>query len=347
MPNASIRRPLTVTLWLLLSIATLALSPLLLGLAAIASALTGRPQAMIVTRLLIAYFVRELVTLLGCAALWVMSGGGVLIRTRPFRLLHWRVLSWFVHGLAERAMSVLDVELAQDPAPAPTGALHGDQPVIVFSRHAGPGDTMLLIDQLLDRFDRRPSVVFKQDLILDPCIDLLAHRLPHVVLDTGDPVKSQEQLETAVARLDSRGVLLLFPEGGNFTPQRRRAAVAHLRRRGRRRAAAAAESMSHVLPPRPSGALAVLRGNDSADVIFAAHTGLGLAAYPRQLWQQMPIGKTLRTRMWLVPRSGIPDEPDEQVAWLNDWWKRIDDWIDQQGTEPQPGIIDPVANTPA
>jgi hypothetical protein len=41
----------------------------------------------------------------------------------------------------------------------------------------------------------------------------------------------------------------------------------------------------------------------------------------------MPIGRTLRTRMWLVPRDEIPAGDDERVAWLYDWWKRVDDWV--------------------
>ena len=36
--------------------------------------------------------------------------------------------------------------------------------------------------------------------------------------------------------------------------------------------------MEHVLPPRPSGALTAIQANPTADVVFTAHTGLGLAA---------------------------------------------------------------------
>ena len=56
--------------------------------------------------------------------------------------------------------------------------------------------------------------------------------------------------------------------------------------------AAHAEHMSHVLPPRPTGALAPLRGNPEADVIFGAHSGLGLAAFPREIWHETPLGRT-------------------------------------------------------
>jgi Patatin-like phospholipase len=100
--------------------------------------------------------------------------------------------------------------------------------------------------------------------------------------------------------------------------------------RGKHRSADHGERMSHVMPPQPSGALAAIRARRDADVIFSAHTGLGLAAYPSQFWRDMPIGRTLRTRMWLVPAADVPATTDEQVAWLSDWWKRIDEWIDAQ-----------------
>jgi hypothetical protein len=85
--------------------------------------------------------------------------------------------------------------------------------------------------------------------------------------------------------------------------------------------------MPHVLPPQPTGALTALRARPDADVVFSAHTGLVLAAYPRQFWREMPIGRTLRTTMWLVRRDEVPAVAEEQVAWLYGWWKRIDEWI--------------------
>jgi 1-acyl-sn-glycerol-3-phosphate acyltransferase len=211
-----------------------------------------------------------------------------------------------------------------------TVALRADEPLIVLSRHAGPGDTILLIDQLLSRFDRRPSVVLKEAVLAEPCVDLLAHRLPHAVLDTSEREESKALIEELARRLGARGVLLLFPEGANFTPELRRSAVARLRRKGRIRAAAKADRLSHVMPPHPAGALAALRGRPSADLIFAAHTGLGLAVRPRDLWKNMPIGRTLHTRMWLVRSTAIPSDPEAQTNWLEDWWARIDSWIDNQ-----------------
>jgi 1-acyl-sn-glycerol-3-phosphate acyltransferase len=330
MPPRRLRRPLTITAWSAIAVTCVALSPVLLLLAWLASTVSGRPQPLVFTRLLVAYLAQTLFVLAACGLLWVLSGGGRLIDRPRFQLAHWRLLRWFARRLATIIRSVLQIDEEPDESAEAERALESDGPVLVFSRHAGPGDTFLILDRLMSRFDRPTSVVLKDTWALEPSVDLLAHRLPHAMLDTSDREKSVRQIEQVASKLGRRGALLLFPEGANFTPERRRRVLASLRRKGRRRAAARAQEMSNVLPPRPTGALAAIRGNPEADVIFASHTGLGLAAYPAQLWRDMPIGRTFRTRMWHVPASDVPADSDEQTAWINRWWRRIDDWIEAQ-----------------
>jgi 1-acyl-sn-glycerol-3-phosphate acyltransferase len=333
MPPAAVRRPITVTVWLVMSVVCLALSPLLLALAALVSAVTGRPQTLIFARLLVAYFALEFSTLIACATLWLASGGGLLMGTQRFQRLHYGLLRWFVHGFARRCFALFDIRVPAEESTEASRALESDGPLLFFSRHAGPGDTILLIDRLLTRFDRLPSVVFKQSVTLDPCVDLIGHRLPHAVLDTSEKEDCEARIQEVAAGLGRRGVLVLFPEGGNFTPERRRRAIRKLWRTGRQREAAKAERMSHMLPPRPTGALAALCGNAEADVIFGAHSGLGLAVFPSEVWHEPPLGKTFHTRMWLSPAAERPLDPDAQIAWIYDWWKRLDEWIEDQGTE--------------
>ncbi len=336
-PPPPIRRPLTVTTWLVLSILVLCLSPALVAIGAILSRVLRRPQPLLFARLLIAYFARELGVLIGCGALWTASGLGAAIRTPRFQDLHERLLRWFVHGLTGRVRELLGVEIAPQPSADATAALEKDGPVLFFSRHAGPGDTLLLTDQLMTRYRRTPRVVFKEALALDPSVDLIAHRLPHAVLDTSDKEECERRIEQVTARLGSRGTLLLFPEGANFTPERRRNALATLRRKGRRREARAGAQLEHVLPPHPGGALAALRANPEAAVIFAAHTGLGLAAFPAQIWRHPPIDAKLKTRMWLAPATERPRDPDQQVKWLYAWWERLDSWLESEGERVEAG----------
>lgn len=332
-PPAPIRRPLTITAWLAMSLLALALSPVLLVAGAFASWLLRQPQPLIVARLAVAYFGRELGVLIACGMLWLASGFGLRMRSRYFQRAHQRLLRWFVHGLTERALGLLHIDIASESSPEAAAALERDRPLLFFSRHAGPGDTMLLIDRLMTRYERLPSVVLKESLAIDPSIDLIAHRLPHAVLDISKPQECEQRIEEVSRRLAPRGVLLLFPEGANFSHQRRRVALGKLWRKGRRREARAGEKMAHVLPPHPGGALAALRGNADADVVFGVHSGLGLAAFPRELWRSPPIGATLRTRMWLSEPSERPRDQEEQIRWLYDWWNRLDEWIESEGTE--------------
>ncbi len=333
MPPALLRRPLTVSAWLVMSVLALALSPLLLAAAALASALARRPQPLLLARFSISYFAHELGVLVACGWLWLASGFGLKVRSSPWRDRHRRLLHWFVHGMATRALRLLRIEVRPSATPEASAALEGERPLLFFSRHAGPGDTVFLIDLLLDRYHRVPSVVFKEELTVDPSVDLIAHRLPHAVLDTSRPDECEERIAEVAANLEERGVLVLFPEGGNFTPARRRRALLKLWRKGRVRETAAGLEMRHVMPPHPGGALAALRGRPEADVVFSAHTGLGLAAFPRQLWRHTPIGRTFRNQMWLVRADERPADPDAQIEWLYAWWQRLDDWVDEQGEE--------------
>jgi 1-acyl-sn-glycerol-3-phosphate acyltransferase len=335
MPPTAFRRPVTISIWLVMSLACLALSPLLLAAGAVGSLLLRRPQPLLLVRLLIEYFARELCVLVACGALWLASGVGLRLRRPRFQLFHYRLLRWFLHGIVARVVEMLGISVVAEPSPEAARALEGDAPLLFFGRHAGPGDTLLLLDLMLWRYGRFPSVVFKEALTIDPCVDLIAHRLPHAVLDSEGGPDGEERIREVAAELGARGVLMLFPEGGNFTPERRRRALRRLRRKGRTREAAAGEQMSHVLPPYPGGAAAALAGADGADVLFSAHTGLGLAAFPRQLWHDTPIHRTFVTRMWLVPARERPSDPEEQTRWIYAWWKRIDEWIERTAAEDE------------
>lgn len=336
MPPPTLRRRLTVALVLSLAVAVLAASPVLLAAAAVAHAL-GRRKPLIAVRLVLAYCLREIAVLGAAAALWLLSGGGALAQRPRVQSLHWSLLRWYVRGLARRALALLEIVIREDITQDAVHSLRGEDPVIVLSRHAGPGDTVLLIDRLLSHWERCPSVVLRQAVAMDPAIGLLTARLPHGVIDKSQGEDAERVIEDLAANLGARGALLLYPEGGNFSVQRRRSALASLRRRGRKRAAAAAQQMDNVLPPRPAGVLAALRGAPQASIVFVAHTGLGLAAYPRQIYREMPIARTLRLRVWLVAREDVPASDEGQVEWLNRRWQEIDDWVASQGLEAAAG----------
>ena len=115
-----------------------------------------------------------------------------------------------------------------------------------------------------------------------------------------------DRLRQNALGLAEEDALLIFPEGANFTPQRRVRAIQRLRDRGLRSAVRQAEAMRRVLPPRPGGVAAALTAAPHADVVFVAHTGLEHLSTLRDLWRSLPMDKTLHLRWWFVPAADVP-----------------------------------------
>jgi hypothetical protein len=178
----------------------------------------------------------------------------------------------------------------------------------------------------------------KASMQLDPSLDVVANRLPNAfVQHRRAGTKPQVALVRRLAAgMDRRGALVIFPEGGNWTPVRWRRAVARLRRQGRDDLAQRAAAMPNVLAPRGGGALAAIAACPSADVIFVAHTGLDRLISVRDVWQSLSADMVIRARWWRVPADQVPRaaDRDAQVGWLYDWWQRIDAWITAENADP-------------
>jgi hypothetical protein len=61
-----------------------------------------------------------------------------------------------------------------------------------------------------------------------------------------------------------------------------------------------------------------------------AHTGLDRMLTVADIWRELPMDKRLVMRFWPVPPEEVPQEREERIAWLYDWWARIDKWIETQ-----------------
>jgi 1-acyl-sn-glycerol-3-phosphate acyltransferase len=197
-------------------------------------------------------------------------------------------------------------------------------PLLVLSRHAGPGDSLLLVHALLQQ-GFRPHIVLRDVLQWAPAIDVALNRLPNVFLTRGRQGQ-RAAIATVAAALGPGDALLLFPEGRNFTPYRRIASIARLEELGEHAAAEYAREMRHVLVPRPGGAAAALAAAPDAEVVFVAHTGLEDLSSAVDLWRGTPMDASIRVKLWRVPASEVPGDT-EAAAWILGWWRRIDSWI--------------------
>ena len=349
LPPRPIRRLVLAPLVIVLAAGFLVLSPFL-ALLALVFGLLGRVRAghmrsLRLVGFVLVWFVAETAALFALAGLWVASGFGGRLRTEPYQSRHYAVMRWFLDVLyrgAERTYG-LRIEVDEPERTAAEVSARRARPVIVLSRHAGPGDSFLLVRQLLTVYQRRPRVVMKAALQLDPSVDIAGNRLPNVWIkrrQTGERIFT-EQIERLAGGLGQDGALVIFPEGGNWTPSRWRRAIRRLERLGRPDLAARATQMPNLLPPRPGGALAAISACPDADVIFVAHAGLDNILTLGDVWGKFPINQVIRARWWRVPDGQVPRAADyeAQVQWLYDWWERIDAWI----TENRPGQAPPRA----
>jgi len=304
----------------------------------------------------VAYLLGESACLLACLVLWLASGFGWKLRSPRMQDANLALIRGFLHALIVVAEFVFRFRLdVEEPVtrPADAARMATPEPILVLARHAGPGASFVLVHLLLTRYQRRPRIVLKRQLRLDPSLDVLLSRIGCRFIATGDGQAqlAVQQIAAMAASLGQHDALLLYPEGGDWTPTRHRLAVARLRRRGRPTEARMAESMPHVLPPKPDGTLAALRAAPTADIVVFTHTGHDELKDAVSIWEALPLRRELHLLWWRETAGTLPPDDEQRARWLTEVWARIDAWIGEQteltrlSQTSRPG--GPTAGTPA
>ena len=326
LPPTWFRRLVLAPAVVVLTVAVLTTLPLwLLLAAAVSPLLPGKLRALRVLWVAVVALALESVVLVALFALWLLAGFGLALRTRPFQFLHYRLIAWYLRILYREAARVLRLHVDVE-GPDPDEYL--DRPLVVFCRHAGPGDSFLLVHALVNWYAREPRIVLTERMQWDPAIDVVLNRLPNRFVRGGGDAEERRVGELATA-LDHDDAFVIFPEGGNFTERRRLAGIERLRSRGLYDMARRSEAMRNVLPPRPGGVTAALAAAPEADVVWVAHAGLDHLFTLADVWRALPLDTTVRMRWWRVPADDVPRGETAQVEWLYRWWELIDDWIDE------------------
>ncbi len=338
MPPRWLRR-LGHVLWLPFAVALTGLLLPFYVVGAVISLVTRRKRLLRVVSFGMAYIWTDVGMVVGCWLLWVAqplpSRDETVWRARHAALLGQALA---VLGVASRSM--LGYRVAVDACPLPLA----DRALLVLSRHAGPGDSFTMVQLLLTTFDRRPKVVLKAALQWDPGIDLLLNRLDCYFLpsSSGAGEDKVDAVKDLALSLEPGEALLIFPEGGNWTPKRHDRAVRWLRRQGELERAAEAEELEHVLPPRPGGVVATLSARPDLDVVVIAHTGLDLLVSPWDIWEALPVDhQPMTVHWWVTPAVDVPREPDAILDWVDAVWADVDAWIDEEsgGAEGTPRAV--------
>jgi len=183
LPPVWVRRVVLAPAMILLTVGALSVLPLtLLGAALISPLIPGRWRLLRVGWLVLLYLLLESATLVALLVLWVASGFGWKLRTPRFQRTHYGLAQAVLAFLFNEAQRVLKVQVAVE---GPEPSSFSGRPLLVFCRHAGPGDSLLLVHALLSWYDREPRVVLKDTLQWDPVIDTLLGRLPNRFIRPG------------------------------------------------------------------------------------------------------------------------------------------------------------------
>jgi 1-acyl-sn-glycerol-3-phosphate acyltransferase len=304
--------------------------------------LPGRWRPLRILWFTLVFLVVESLMLVWLLGLWVASGFGRRLPDERWQAAHYTAMRHYLDALVRTARRTFHLRFDLHPDDEGLGGERTGPrpPLLVFARHAGPGDSFLLVHALLQR-GYRPRIVLRDALRWAPAIDVGLSRVPSFFVRRDAPRGTGTRaIDGLAAGLGPDDALVLFPEGRNFTPHRRLHSIAKLEELGQHDEAEQAREMRYVLTPRTGGALAALAGAPTADVVFVAHTGLEDLSSIVDVWRGIPMDSHIQVEAWRVTRADVPRVREAQDAWLQWWWRRIDAWLlERCGEEVIPDAI--------
>lgn len=295
--------------------------PMALAIDVVRWAVARRPwMAIRLVLFLMVYTLAEVVGLLVLAATWMVSGGGRVFELGPSTFAVQRTWAGF---LLRSCRAIFGLRIA---ASGLDGVIPA--PYILIARHTS------IVDNLLPAwFVSRPHgihirYVMKQELLVDPALDVAGNRLVNLFVRRG--VGESDNEVAAVRQLASslppNEAILIYPEGTRFSVTKRDRSLAILERRNPG-LHAKVSGLIHLLPPRLGGTLALLDGCQ-ADVVVMAHRGLDGFARVADIWKGAMVRRQVDVEFWRIPREHIPSSRGERADWLFDLWARIDRWVE-------------------
>ncbi len=323
MSPAWLRRSLTIPAIVLATAILIVTWPVLFPLALLADWAAGRPQAWArMLCFLIGYGLCEIAGLVASFALWLGAGAWIGFEAEPVQRAHYTLQRHWAAAIFATARACFGLRFdVEGEVPPP------DRPLLVFPRHASLIDSFLPA-VLFGAIGWRLRYVLKTELQLDPCLDVVGHRLPNHFLRRGSADAAGEA--DAIARLahelgPGEGVLL-FPEGTRFRPDRLDRNLAALAERDPARHARLC-GLRQLLPPRTRGPQRVLEEAPDADICVMAHRGFEGFAGLRDLMGGGLVGRRIQLQLRVHARASVPAEPAARIAWLDTQWLAMDEWL--------------------
>ena len=167
-------------------------------------------------------------------------------------------------------------------------------------------------------------------LRLDPLIDVFGHRLPNRFVD---PRGGDTEVEIAAMAGDASDdtAVLIFPEGGNFSAERRARGIERLEEAGHDEEAGWAREMDATSPrrgrvarwPRWRPRRTRTSSSSATSACRSGCVSCGARSPPR---------RRSRCASGTRPPRDMPADRDAQIDWLFGWWRTLDAWVASQPT---------------
>ncbi len=320
-------RLLTIPGYALAWILWLASAPIWLLIAVVVDLL--RPRRGVALRsaaLVTVYLTCELLGMAASSALWVWKSISRVDADR-WMDLHFRLEAWWGTTLFQSVITLFGLRLeveGEGDADLERG------PYLLLLRHASLGDTLLASALVSRKHSVNLRYVLKQELLWDPCLDIVGNRVPNAFVDRFSDDSPTEILRVReLARdLGPRDGVLIYPEGTRFSESKQRRVLERFEHKGDVKMLEYARSLTRVLPPRHGGVLGLLEAAPEADVVICSHTGFEASASLAGVWSGDLVGQAVRVQFRRISRDEIPTAKAARINWLHDEWQRVDAWVE-------------------
>lgn len=315
MSRAWLRRPVTIAGVASAAVLLVVLLPLWVVVASLVDLVGGR-RRLPTTRLLGFALLWTWLELIGVAVSGLLWGLG---RSRD-RRANYALQRWWAARLIGSLRRTCGFEIEVRGADA-----LGEGPLVVLGRHASLGDALVSAWALGSLAGRTPRYVLKKELSLDPCLDIVGRRLPNYFVDRSSAAvqRELEGIATLAEALGPSDVAVIFPEGTRANDRKRASSLERMRVRDPDRLERL-QHLEHLLPPKPSGAQALVAAASDASVALMWHIGFdGLDTFGR-IRRRLAAG---RVRALIVfethARATVPDG-EAFIRWLDERWLAMD-----------------------
>ncbi|MSO15964.1 MAG: hypothetical protein EXQ61_06580 [Ilumatobacteraceae bacterium] len=321
MKSSWVRRPVTGLGVLFLAIALTVCLPLWAVITMLVDAVRGRWR----------FPISRLIGFATCWA-WLETSGLVvalfLFLTGRGRSVsaHYALQTWWCRSLIQALGFTVGLQIYVEGAENV-----GAGPFVAFCRHASLADSIMSSWVVASHVGLRPRFVLKKELKMDPCLDILGHRLPNYFVDreSSDIAGELQGIEQMATGLGVKDCAVIFPEGSRASAKKRVRALERLRERSPQRAETLS-GLKYLIPPKPAGANALLSAVPEANVLTMWHSGFdGLDTFSGILSHLGRARAKVHVHVEEISRASIPSG-EAFVSWLDAKWVEMDNAVRRQ-----------------